>query len=330
MTLHPFLLRWCSKSASKLFFFIQMQLFMMLVSLPILVAWGLPLSIMSIVGNLIFSPFLIIFLLISCLIFFFELCCLPNSFLIMCLEQVTQLWSWCVSHGASSWLIGFKKPPLWVLWIIIVGLLSILHHKKLQYARRRFAALVLFLLLVFVTLKFYALQKVVIKDIPCALGSVTALKIGSTVSVIDSGAMGKRYAPQWVEYTLVKEMVEQFGSMDIDHLILTRPTALSLEYAAQLCSFMNVHTIYLVTWRGDSEKKQLWAYGRLRAILAEKKGSIIRISKNPIRLNLTQEYTLMLEPQQEQLIAQNCTFYKTNVQLIKKGSATLLVDLKSS
>lgn len=303
---------------------------MMLVSLPILVAWGLPISIMSIVGNLIFSPFLVIFLLISCLIFFFELCCIPNELLIICLEWVTQLWSWCVAQGSSAWLVGFKKPSYWMLWLIIISLLGILHHKKLQNSKRRFIALVFFLTLVFTFLKFYSMQRIALKEVPCAIGSVTIVKAGTTLSVIDPGCMGKRYAPQWVEYTLVKEIIEHFGSMDIDYLILTRPTALSLEYAAQLCSFMNVRTVYLVTWRGDSEKKQLWAYGRLRTILAQKKGNILRISKNPITLNFTHEYALMIEPQQEQLIAQNCTFYKTDVRLLKKGSAAPLLDLKSS
>jgi hypothetical protein len=328
MPLYPHLIRWFYNLSSKLLFFIQIQLFMMLVSLPILVAWGLPFSMMSLVGNLIFAPFLIIFLLISCLIFFFELCCLPNNFLITCLEKVTQVWSWCAAQGTSAWLMGFKKPPIWFLWALIIGLLYILHHRKLQNPKRRIVALMLFLGFIIVTLKVYGIQNVAIKEVACALGSVTVLKAGSSLSVIDYGAMGKRPAPQWVEYTLVKEVVEQFGSLNIDQLILTRPTTLSLEYAARICSLMNVSKVYLVTWRGESKKRQLQAYGRLRSILSQKKGTMIRIAKDPLSLNLAKRYTLIIEPQQEQLTVQQCTFSKVGIRLVE-GSATQLLDVKS-
>jgi hypothetical protein len=45
--------------------FTQTQLVITLISLPILVAWGLGYSVMSLVGNLLFSPVLTLFLILS-------------------------------------------------------------------------------------------------------------------------------------------------------------------------------------------------------------------------------------------------------------------------
>ena len=62
--------------------FLQVQLFLSLASLPILVAWGIPFSLATVAGNFLFSPFLTLFLLLSSLIFFTELIFIPNAWLI--------------------------------------------------------------------------------------------------------------------------------------------------------------------------------------------------------------------------------------------------------
>src|SRR5579862_7575785 len=93
---------------------LSMQLFLSLVSLPILASWGLPISLMSPIGNVIFSPLLTLFLLLSSIIFFCELFCIPNEFFVWLLELVSQVWRWGLSCTYGSALIACKKPALWL------------------------------------------------------------------------------------------------------------------------------------------------------------------------------------------------------------------------
>src|SRR5437763_195216 len=89
--------------------FVQLQLFITLFSLPLLISWGIPLSLLSPLGNLIFGPVLTIFLFLSSLIFFSELIGIPNGLLIALLEKITTWWL-CIMHAnTQSWLVGFSQ-----------------------------------------------------------------------------------------------------------------------------------------------------------------------------------------------------------------------------
>jgi len=104
--------------------FIQVQLFITTISLPILLSWGLPISLLSPLGNLIFFPVLVLFLLLSSLVFFFEIIHIPNEWLIYCLEKVTLAWFSILSIGnGATALIGFSKPPK--LFLIALPLLTL-------------------------------------------------------------------------------------------------------------------------------------------------------------------------------------------------------------
>ncbi len=89
--------------------YIQIQLFITLMSLPVLMWWGLPFSLMSFVGNLIFSPIIVAFLTLSSLIFMTELASIPNYYLVWSLEKVTTVMTTLLSYGSKNWLVAFPK-----------------------------------------------------------------------------------------------------------------------------------------------------------------------------------------------------------------------------
>lgn len=314
---------------SKLLFFIQLQLFITLVSLPILIAWGLPISIMSIVGNLIFSPFLTIFLLISSLVFFFEILHIPNGFLIYLLELCVHLWSWFLSWGSSQWLIGFAKPSLWVLSCILGAAFFILHCKKISKAPLRIACFVALLIMVIVFLKWNSSDGLIIHQIPCNNGFVTVIKTRSHLMLIDPGVMARRVSNNWVEYTLVKELIEKFGATKIDTLILTRPTNLTFDYAAQICRLMDVGSLYLVTWSGESDQRLLKKYGWLRYALQLKKGKFLRINDKPLAINVDKEHKLIVTVLPEQITYKKMSFSKVGIRLMQ-GESNTLFEVQSS
>ena len=110
--------------------FIQAHLMVTIISFPILIGWGMPISKVSIIGNLIFSPFLTIFLIISSLTFFTELLCIPNGFLISQLNQLTSFWEKGLHFGQKKWLCCFAKPSFIILISIPIITFIIISYKK--------------------------------------------------------------------------------------------------------------------------------------------------------------------------------------------------------
>ena len=97
------------KVKTNFLFFLELQLLISVVILPILIAWGLPISIMTIIGNLVFAHFLTAFIFVSALLFSSDLLGIPNSFIVITLEWITQIWHYLLSLGSAHWLIGFSS-----------------------------------------------------------------------------------------------------------------------------------------------------------------------------------------------------------------------------
>lgn len=114
---------------TKLADFIHLQLFLTLISWPILIAWGLPLSLMSLLGNFIFGPVVTLFLFVSALIFFCELVGIPNGSLVWLLDKITDWWVFIMHHSSSRWLISAPAPSLLALAVLPFCALAILYFK---------------------------------------------------------------------------------------------------------------------------------------------------------------------------------------------------------
>src|SRR5690348_393527 len=114
---------------------INVQLFMTLISLPICTAWGIPLSMLTILGNLLFSPFLTVYIFISSLLFitlFFSYACRPLCWL---LDQCTTIWIMTLKYMPSTIYFGFPRSSLFLL--IITALIAVYiaytsHYTKLK------------------------------------------------------------------------------------------------------------------------------------------------------------------------------------------------------
>src|SRR3989339_1295099 len=108
-------------------FFIELQLLISIVVLPVLIAWGLPVSIMSILGNLIFTQLLTAFIFVSTLLFTTDLLGIPNYFIAQALELITNIWHYILSFGSAHWLVGFPE------WIFFISLLCAIAACSLYY-----------------------------------------------------------------------------------------------------------------------------------------------------------------------------------------------------
>jgi hypothetical protein len=97
------------------------QTAMVLAVLPFLACWGLPLSLMSIVGNIIHSVFLTAFLMVSSLLFFATLLGLPVGPLVWVLTQIHTVWHWLLSCSSPCWLVTVTPA----LMLVIMGCVAL-------------------------------------------------------------------------------------------------------------------------------------------------------------------------------------------------------------
>lgn len=227
--------------------FIQLQLFLTVFSLPMLIAWGLPISLLSPIGNLIFGPVLTLFLFFSSLIFFCQLVHVPHAWLVQGLEYLTRAWLYVMHNDAKTWLIGFVQPSSWFLLSISIASLLVLLCTVTNTPRRSIACWSgLFLLLI----TYSAITRwttPTIAHLPCNNGEVTILYADKKVILIDPGYMGQRIsAPSWAQYTLMPHVISTYGIATIDTIITLQNNSMTLEALERLCTTAGgISTIYL-------------------------------------------------------------------------------------
>jgi hypothetical protein len=275
---------------------IQLQLFISFISLPFLIAWGLPISLLSPVSTLLFGPFLSCFLLISSLIFFLELLYLPNTFLIWLLEKVTAFWMTCLGLEQKAWLIGFTKPPMVIIFLIPVIALIIIHSKKITSIGTRIGYLAFFLVMTCIILKYFPYSYNTIEKIPCHKGEITLINHDNTLIMIDPGYLASRPSfESFIAYTLLPEIVQKTGKLTIDHVIIFKFNKRILDALQFLATKISIKNIYIPYWQGKIPRFAWQSYAKLKKTLVENNGKIHSISyKKQIYKDAT--VTLFIEP----------------------------------
>lgn len=207
--------------------FLELQLFVTIGSLPIFIWWGLPISIMTIVGNLIFSPILILFLFLSALIFFTQLVYIPNGLLIYGLNLLTNLCVKILSFGDKSWMIGLKDK--YMLFSLIPFVLAFIIVKS--QLKREYKVLFLGLTLISSTTFLHAFpnNNLVTKEVTKGRSSaVINIKDQKTI-VAENGTFSKKSSKSFIKYKLLPEIIKLTGKNTIDKLIIKHLTKTGLE-----------------------------------------------------------------------------------------------------
>jgi hypothetical protein len=275
---------------------IQLQLFISFISLPFLIGWGLPISLLTPVSTLIFGPFLSCFLLVSSLIFFCELLYLPNAAFIWCLEKITSLWLACLGLEQRSWLIGFPKPPIIVLLLIPILALAIIHSKRITSMLHRIGYLGLFLVLTCAALKMFPYRHATIEKIPCNKGEVTLINHHNTILLLDPGHIASRTSYEsLISYSLLPEIVQRTGTLHIDHLIICKFNKRILDAVQFLATKISIANLYIPAWKGRIPSFAWRSYAQLKKTILENKGKIMSLSYKK-RISLDKDSLLSIEP----------------------------------
>lgn len=288
--------------------FIQLQLFITLFSLPILIMWGLPFSLLSPLGNLIFSPLLTIFLFFSSLIFFTELCGIPNSWCIYCLDNIISWWLTCMHADSKTWLIGFAKPSVVFLSCVTILTISIMLYKKTYGIYTSIACFLALFLGVSLYLHSLSTPRHFYNKLPCNRGEIHTLYLDKKLIIIDPGFIGQRLsAASWIQYTLIPYIIQLTGKTSIDHLILLQPGGLLFEAVERLCTKIEVKNIHIACWDGTMAPSSLRRYGKLMRTIQKQKTMVHRITKrsHPI---IVAEHTILVESMGEPIIYQEINY----------------------
>ena len=225
--------------------FLHVQLFLSLMALPVLVAWGIPFSLTTVAGNLLFTPFLFFFLFISTALFFSELLQIPNKPLFYLLEKLYALWLFLLNKGSNNWLYAID---MWGLFFCIIASLTaciVLHHKQFGREKNSWKILIPLLLLPFLYQQIRAFLPYH-GTLTCIKKTALITCCQGKVSIIDYGAFGeKKSAGIWIQYAFLSEIIKRCGSLKFDLVTCPYPTVRTLEALETLCQHAPVKKILI-------------------------------------------------------------------------------------
>ncbi len=263
--------------------YLQIQLFISLISWPFLAAWGLPFAPAGLIGNFIYAPFLIVFLLLSSCICFTELFYLPNGFLIYLLELLTTLWQSILSSGTRSWLFLGAHPPFSITLLLPFIAFCIILYKPLTSSRRIFALSIVYLIAGCIVPHLYTSTDLHL-HIPYYTQELTLIRSQNHTTLIDPGIIGRHLsAPKKISYTLLPLLIKQ-GITKLDSIIIPKPSYMVFEALSRLISSFPVKAIYIPSWQGVC-KNRCWAAWEQLLRNAQKYHTKINLVSKPLTLS---------------------------------------------
>ena len=209
------------KIQTNFLFFLELQLLISVVMLPILIAWGLPISTMAIIGNLIFAQFLTAFIFVATILFTCDLIGISNTYPVFCLDWITSIWHYFLSFGSTNWLVGYPSCMFPISLLLAIAACGIYFQKKYtQYQR----LLILIILCAATPVGTFLLKKNYIHAIVLqGAQKFHIIQHNGTIYAFDCGALGARPDSQsWIEYTLTPAMIKNMGATHIDVLVLCK------------------------------------------------------------------------------------------------------------
>jgi hypothetical protein len=212
--------------------FLELQFVISLMSLPLLIIWGIPISIMSPLANFIFTPILILFLWISCLASICIITYIPCNIFEIILNKLTDLWLYLLSFSKPTWLIGFPIKMFYLSLIIFIAIIVwYIFIRPTQKTTVIFLTSCWFFMILiqpFFTNKMKLQQ---VSDLP-----LWTLRIANKTYLIDNGALCTRKNMYTnLDYTILPKLIYHTGFTTIDTIIFNKPSTLIIKIAEQ-CS----------------------------------------------------------------------------------------------
>ena len=230
------IMTWKQNFSQKIYLFgcnfLIVQLFINLIAWPLFLGWGIPITPLSILGNLIFSPFLTAFLILSSLITVCNLISLPDILFIYPLEWLTDGWLWLTACPVPNCMITFIQPPLLLALLAPLGATFVIAHKFFATQERKLAGLTGLYAALMLMFSLHPQPESV--TIPYGGKTVIVSYREGKLVMIDPGFTRRKSAiNQWINYTLLPTLGNKFGRQTVDTLIVQKQNPSAVQ-AAQL------------------------------------------------------------------------------------------------
>ncbi len=220
------------KTVHSIAWAIYIQLAISFVYIPILIYWGLPISYMSVIGNLIFTPFLFLFIFLSFIIFSTEILLIPNTFLCTALNSFCTFWLKILTLGSPQWLIGFAYPGFCILILFALsGIATIWLSRSWRLGYRT-----LFLGGV-LTLGLTILKQLPVTSqltLACGKNTLNITQSNNKLTLtIPRMTIHEQNFKRWLTRTARPTLYKTFGHAEIYTIILINPTTHEREMIEQ-------------------------------------------------------------------------------------------------
>lgn len=253
--------RFTSKMVAWFLNAIELQLFLMVTSLPILVCWGLPISLLALFGNIIFTPFLCLFLGLSALMCFLALFEVQLTVFSIALDYVTDVWYWLMSYANSSVLLYLPQPPVLLLLMPIALLITLYFHPRSMRAQIiRIAGIIMIIIVTVLVWKIANVpRRFVIGNNQCVIDK------NSEGLIIEYSGKAPRNIDMWIRYTLISTCAKKFGTLYCSVFEIKRLTPSMLPLTQAIINEFAPRKIQFV-WCFDDNVRSSWE------LLLESKG----------------------------------------------------------
>jgi hypothetical protein len=277
------------------------QLVMSIYSMIIVVFWGIPFCPLSFLGNILFSPVLTIFLGLCTLLFFTELCFIPNKYIIYLIEIISSWWIYVLQLGSTTaYNITFAKPS-YLLVITMAYATFFVIIQPIDYKKKNIY------LICILGLSFWLMAQPqifcpTVIDVPCTQGNLYLIKNNNELMIVDPGYLGRYVSAQsYVEYTLLPTIRMRYGTETIDHIIILQPSLNLFHAINKLLQIAKVKHIYVPIWHGQDTQKISHAFIKMKELAKNKKCTIHRLSKSDYPISFCSNAVIELQQLNEQL-----------------------------
>ncbi|MCK4264971.1 hypothetical protein KAW80_01280 [Candidatus Babeliales bacterium] len=256
--------------------YLEAQLLITLISLPILVNWGIPISTATFIGNLLFIPFITIFLIISSLLFVTELLNIPNEYIALLLNHITNIFEVFLNLGKKEWLTCFTTNNNFLL--VLIPIVTVLIIKQIREKELRIFYLSFFLIITTSYFYFNAPKLNEKNYIPFSKEKLLLENKHEQLSLIDLGHFNTKGSPEsYINFDLKPYLIKNFGILSIDNLVLMKPSVRSFKAATELNNTLQIKKVF-INMKNPKLSKYAWkCYFELRNNLSKQNTKIIKL-----------------------------------------------------
>ncbi len=219
----------------------------------------MPTSSMTIVGNLLFAPFLTIFLFLSTLICTATILHIPCGWICSATNWWHALWMKLLRVGSSNWLI-YSHQQLVLIFVFIAGVGFLILHARAWYQSHRIAGLTASLVIAWLCSYYSRPIDLESFSIGCGRSTVEVSMGHGQIMVTDQeGALSRMGdAKNWIRYQLAGELIKHCGTPHIHTFSEKVGNYRSYKALGQLSALLQVEYIQCPAPPPQVKKRDLY------------------------------------------------------------------------